>query len=112
MPQYETIVRGSVKDAADHLENEVPQSAFSAELLERYSLDATDGKSCVVMVFEKYYMRNSSRISLTVSVDDLGGATRVCATASGGGQSTFFSFDWGAGENFVDTIADILNGLK
>ena len=71
MPQYTANVNKSVQAAAEYLENEIVSSSMSTELLDKYSLDAENGKSCVIMVFEKYYMRNSSRISLTISIDDL-----------------------------------------
>jgi hypothetical protein len=112
MPQYETNVRKSVAEAADYLEQQIRESSLSAELLERYSLFGDGGKSCTIMIFEKYYMRNSSRISLTISIDDLKGSTRICATTSGGGESMLFSFDWGAGSSFIDSVIEIVNAMQ
>jgi hypothetical protein len=112
MPEYEANVRGGVQDAADYLVNEITASSASSELVEKYSLFSPDGKCCTVLIFEKYYMRNESRISLTITIDDLAGATRVSATTSGGGQGAFFSFDWGAGRNFITTISDIIERMR
>jgi len=112
MPQYEATVRGSVQDAADYLQKEITSSSASSELAEKYSLFSPDGKCCTVMIFEKYYMRNESRISLTITIDDLSSGTRVCATTSGGGQGAFFSFDWGAGKNFITTVSEIIDRMR
>lgn len=112
MPQYEASVRGSVQDAVYYLENEIVNSSASSKLVKKYMLYAPDGKTCAIMIFEKYYMRNESRISLTISVDDLAGTTRVCATTSGGGQGALFSFDWGAGKNYIKTISEIVERMR
>ena len=42
-------------------------------------------------------MRSSNRASLTVTIDNFDGKTKVHAVASGGSEGVFFRFDWGAG---------------
>ena len=63
----------------------------------------------VVMVFEKYFMRASNRVSLTVVVSGSEGEVQVDAIGSGGGQGAIFSFSWGAEESFAGTVQRILN---
>lgn len=103
----EYIVNASVQSAADTVEEYVSHSAMSAELIDRHDMSG-NGCCAVTLVFEKYFMRNSSRASLTVSIDNLGGATRVHVVGSGGGQGTFLGFDWGAGNDFESTVQDAL----
>jgi hypothetical protein len=102
------FVNASVQNAADTVAKYVEASAMSAELKDRHDMTG-NGCSAVTMVFEKYFMRNSSRASLTVAIDDLGGKTRVHTVGSGGGESTFFGFDWGAGQNFEGNVREALN---
>jgi hypothetical protein len=66
--------------------------------------------SFYLMVFDKYYMRNSSRASLTVTVLGCGETIYIDAIGAGGGQGAFLNFSWGAEENFVDLVPQILSG--
>ncbi len=62
------------------------------------------------MVFEKYYMRSSNRASLTVALTSKNDEIVVDAIGAGGGQGVFFRFSWGAEEDFVSSIENILSG--
>ena len=96
--------------AADKIKDYVLKSAVSAECVCDYFSEAQNGARMVVLVFEKYFMRNSSRASLTIAVENLTGATRVCSVGSGGGQRILFGFDWGAGADFAALAASALRG--
>ncbi|MCL2352331.1 MAG: DUF6054 family protein [Firmicutes bacterium] len=96
--------------AADIIKDYVLKSAISAECVCDYQSGAPNGGRMILLVFEKYYMRNSSRASLTVAVENLSGATRVCSVGSGGGQNALFGFDWGASADFASLPANALKG--
>lgn len=98
----------SPETAAEAVERFVA-SGLSVKTVDRYDVPAGDGRRAIVVVFEKYFMRNSSRASLTVTLDNLCGATRVHAVGSGGGQNALFGFDWGAGGDFEESVADALS---
>lgn len=104
----EMTVTLSPSEAADTVENYIRQSAVSTELVDRYDAASNDGRQICVLVFEKYFMRNSSRASLTVTLENLNGAAHVRAVGSGGGQGTFFHFDWGAGGSFESDVEEAL----
>ncbi len=80
----------------------VVNGSISGECIEQYNLGSGEHR-CIVMVFEKYFWRNSSRASLTVTFDTLSGRTRMTAVGSGGGNGTFFSFDWGSSSSLENT---------
>ena len=61
-----------------------------------------------VIILEKYYMRTSNRASLTVTIDNFGGDTKVHAVASGGSASPFLRIDWGAEKDFVNSVEEAL----
>ena len=63
----------------------------------------------VFLVIEKYFIRNSSRASLSIVMyqeDDF--ETIIEAVGSGGGTGWLFKFDWGAKESFEQKIISIL----
>ncbi len=93
------------KEAADIVRAEVARSGLSVECVSDYMAESPDGHVVVTLVFEKYFMRNSSRVSLTVTLHNLYGLTTVYATGSGGGQGALFSFDWGASTSMENTVA-------
>ncbi|TCK98184.1 hypothetical protein EDC19_0602 [Natranaerovirga hydrolytica] len=62
----------------------------------------------IVLVYEKYYMRNSSRAALTVTINNFNGYTQVESISAGSSQGLFFNIDWGAGEEFANSVKHIL----
>ncbi|OQB20351.1 MAG: hypothetical protein BWY11_02491 [Firmicutes bacterium ADurb.Bin182] len=101
-----TVFKGADETAA-YLSSEIESSALSCTLVEE-SRQVIGDVTVIVRVFEKYYMRNSSRASLTLVVT--GGADEcfVVAIGSGGGESSLFKFDWGAADNFVSVVESAL----
>jgi len=96
--------------AAGIVKDYVLKSGISAECVCEYRSDAQNGAKMILLVFEKYFMRTSSRASLTVAIENLEGRTRVCSVGSGGGKGALFGFDWGAGEDFASTAVTALRG--
>lgn len=102
--------RGNAEEIAGMLSKEIQDSAMSCELVDSSSRRIGE-ISYYLMVFDKYYMRNSSRASLSVSVIGYGDMVYVDAIGSGGGQGALFNFSWGAEEDFVGTVEQILCGV-
>ena len=101
----------SPTEAASRIENYVISSAISAECVGKCVQRSADGQEAIMLVFEKYFMRNSSRASLSVLIENLSGMTYVASVGSGGGQNTLFSFDWGAGDDFAALPRKALGGF-
>lgn len=95
-------------DAAEVVMREVTSSGVSVECVGMYRNDSGDGREVVMLVFEKYFMRNSSRASLSVVIENLTGTTWVGASGSGGGQSSHSTFDWGSGAEFSASVTQAL----
>ena len=57
-----------------------------------------------VIIFERYTMRTTSRATLTVTIDNFGGDTKVRAVASGGSAGPQLHIDWGARKNFANSV--------
>ena len=108
MPKLTMTGSGEVTDIAGMLAREIQGSAMSCELVDSIVRDIGPNK-LYLMVFEKYYMRSDNRASLTVAVSGGGGQVCVDAIGAGGGTGVFFKFSWGAENDFVSTVADILS---
>ncbi len=89
------------------VENGIRDSGMSCELVGRSSRSVGE-MSVTMLVFEKYYMRASNRASLSVLICGDDRQTTVDAVGAGGGQGALFSFSWGAEEDFVDSLREIL----
>lgn len=107
MAKFTKTVQRDAMQTASYLTGEVESSALSCSLVESDE-QFVDGVSVIIRVFEKYYMRNNSRASLTLVVIGSGDTCHVTAIGSGGGESTLFSFDWGASNNFVSVVENAL----
>lgn len=58
-------------------------------------------------IYEKHFWRAGNRLTLTATVDNLQGRTRVHLVSGGGGEG-LFRFDWGASESFESCAIDAL----
>ena len=102
------IVRIPPNEAEKIIERAVTSSGMSVNQVASHRNAATDGKEVILLVYDKYYMRNSSRASLSVLIENIDGSTNVIAVGSGGSQGAIFNFDWGTANNFEKTVFDAM----
>ena len=107
MSVREFTVTISPAAAMNVIETFVVTGSISGTLVDRYVRRIGEHEVHVV-VLEKYYMRSSNRASLTVTIDNLEGQTKVHAVASGSSEGMFMRFDWGAGNNFANSVESAL----
>lgn len=79
-----------------------------ADLIHEEIHEFGQNKHICILVFEKYFFRVSNRASLTVIIENTGEITGVRAVATGCSQGMIFSFDWGASEDFANSVQSIL----
>ena len=103
MSVREFIVNVSPTKAMESIETYVVEGSVSGTLVDRYARQVEEHE-IHVLILEKYYMRSNNRASLTVTIDNFGGDTKVHAVASGGSEGVFFRFDWGAGNSFANSV--------
>ncbi|MGN7386417.1 DUF6054 family protein [Sporosarcina sp. SAFN-015] len=90
-------------EAVDIIQSEILRGSISGTLVDHYR--RTAGSSEVhVLIMEKYYMRSNNRASVTTTIDNFDGATRVHVVAAGSSEGVFFRFDWGAGNSFATSV--------
>lgn len=101
----------SLQNAAERIDEAVVRGSLTGERIDSYRLAAPNGGNCMVLVYEKHYYRAGNRLTLTVVLDDFGGATRVHCIGGGGGEG-LLRFDWGAAESFTSVAADALRDCR
>lgn len=109
--QLDYRVKLTPSDAERRITDQVVNGSASGELIDRYESVHDEDQRLIVLVFEKYFMRNSSRASLTVTIENLRDVTNVHAVGSGGGQGMIFKFDWGAADSFVNQVTKAVEGF-
>lgn len=97
----------SPSDAAGVIDHAIVEGSVTGERIDSYVLHAPNQTACIVLVYEKHYYRAGNRLTLTATVDNFEGRTRVVCVSGGGGEG-LFRFDWGASESFVDAVREAL----
>ena len=98
----------SMEQCGDLIHSAIVDGSITGELLDHYVLQGPNGLQCAVMVYKKHYWRAGNRLTLTVTIDNLSGRTRVHTIGGGGGEG-LFRFDWGAAESFEGVVQDALS---
>jgi hypothetical protein len=102
-----SLAPGEVEDI---IERAVEHSGLSVEKIDTHHSKAPDGREAILLVYDKYYMRNSSRASLSILIENVSGDTTVVAIGSGGSQGALINFDWGSAGNFESVVSKALRG--
>lgn len=79
-----------------------------AELVYEEYLTVDEDKSTATLIYEKYYFRSSNRAALIVLIDNFKVVTEVKAISTGSSQGIVFNLDWGAADNFANSVGDTL----
>lgn len=103
MSTYSFKVNINPREALD-----LVKKSQSADLVHEEDHDLGKNIHIGTLVFEKYFMRVESRVALVVIIDNIYGSTDVRAISTGSSQGFFFKFDWGASENFANSVREIL----
>jgi hypothetical protein len=107
MAKFEATVYGDFDRIAQQLHQDIMQNALSMNLVDE-SRYYNGGVRAITSVYDKYYMRNSSRASLTVTLIQDGQNVFVSAISAGGGNGALIRFSWGAEENFARLVEQSL----
>ena len=105
--QQTYFVSCPLTQCCDMIYDAVVNGSITGELLDCHTIQVPGGQQCVVMVYEKHYLRAGNRLTLTVTIDDITGGTRVHAVGGGGGEG-LFQFDWGAVSSFTGVVEEVL----
>lgn len=110
MAKFETDLLGDFDGVLSYLDRTVMNSGGSVNFVD--GSDCTLGETRVaVRVYDRYYFRNSSRASLTLTVVGWQGRIFVSAVGAGGGTGVVFDMDWGAEDDLIRIVRDGLERL-
>ncbi len=107
MEETDFYLSKTIAEAVEQIKSRLEDS-LTMTLLSEYERKTPQGNSLCVLVLEKHYFRVGNRLTLTVVLDDWEGRTHVHAVSGGGSESLFTRFDWGAGEDFVALLEQML----
>ena len=108
MSMQSYTVRGDISRVAAAINSGFCSSGLSCELVDEADR-RMNGVRIKTLVFEKYMWRVSNRVSLTVTLCGDGEIVTVDAIGSGAGQGAFLFFTWGAEDDLVSKVGQILS---
>ncbi len=105
MAKYEKTVVGDFDTIVLELDQKILNGGMSMNLVDENSFSSGD-MQVLVRVYDKYFMRTSSRASLSLTVVDDGRTIYISAIGAGGGQGVVFNFSWGVEDELVAIVSD------
>jgi len=103
MAKYENTISGQFEKILNSLENDIEGSGISMNLVDKSDYTSRD-TNIAVRVYDKYFMRNGNRASLSLTVVGNGSDIFISAIGSGGGQGILFNFSLGAEDDMVAVV--------
>ena len=107
MAKFTRTVTGDFDRILKTIEKGVLDASTSATLEDGWDVREGDAR-CAVRVFERYSYAGGNRVSMNVTLFQVGNAVRICAITSGGSQAMFFKVNTWGEETFLDTLKDVL----
>ena len=111
MAKYETVINKNFDQMVSYLDKEISRSGVSMKLVDESNY-ILGGVPIAVRVYDKFYARNSNRTSLSVSMIGHEDKVYISAIGSGGGQGIFFNFSFGAEDDMVDIVKEIIEKME
>lgn len=105
MAKYEKVIKGQFESVVNRLQEDIINSGLTMNLVDEsnYSIGDTN---VAVRVYDKYFMRNGNRASLSLTVVGHGNDIFVSAIGAGGGQGIIFNFSLGAESEMVAVVEE------
>nr|WP_312578055.1 DUF6054 family protein [Sedimentibacter sp.] len=103
MAKYEEMITGQFEEVVNYLQRDIEDSGITMNLVDESNFNSGD-TNIAVRVYDKYFMRNGNRASLSLTVVGHGSNIFISAIGAGGGQGVFFNFSLGAEGEMVDVV--------
>lgn len=110
MAKYEVQIRGNFEEICKKINDEISLYGASMKLIDNSYIELGETKISVT-VYDKYYARNSSRASLTLTIAGYHENISISAIGAGGGNGIFFNYSWGAEDDLAIKVKDILRKM-
>jgi len=109
MYQSRSLV-GSADALAAHLDSAIASGSVSASLENSDALSIGDAR-LVVRTYERFSMAGSNRVSLSVSILEVGDQLKVALSTAGGSQAIFFKINTFGEEAFMQKGLEALDAF-
>ncbi|MBQ9936748.1 MAG: hypothetical protein IJO86_00305 [Oscillospiraceae bacterium] len=111
MAKLERELQGDFREILYKIQDGIQNGSVSATLEESSDFISGDAR-CSVRVFERYSYMGNNRVSLSVTLFQVGeGVIHLSAITSGGSQAVFFKLNTLGEEAFLDKLRDTLDNL-
>ena len=108
---YETrTLTGSADALAAHLDSAIASGSISASLENSDTLSIGDAR-LVVRTYERFSMAGSNRVSLSISILEVGDQLKVALSTAGGSQAIFFKINTFGEEAFMQKGLEALDAF-
>jgi hypothetical protein len=111
MAKYEKTIIGQFEEVLNRLQNDIGNSGLTMNLVDESNYTAGDTK-IAVRVYDKYFMRNGNRASLSLTVAGHGNNIFISAIGAGGGQGIIFNFSLGAEDDMVAIVQESIEQIE
>ncbi len=110
MAKYEIVIKRDFNQILQTIEQQISKNGISMKLVDE-SNHSLGEFSIAVRVYDKYYARNGNRTSLSITLAGNKDEIFLSAIGSGGGQGVFLNFSWGAENDMVDIVQQIVETM-
>lgn len=111
MAKYEKIITGQFESVVARLHEDIINSGMTMNLVDESNYTFGDA-NIAVRVYDKYFMRNGNRASLSLTVAGHGNDIFVSAIGAGGGQGIIFNFSLGAEDDMVAVVEESIKQME
>lgn len=103
MAKYEKTITGQFEEVVNQLQKDINNSGITMNLVDESNYTIGDTK-IAVRVYDKYFMRNGNRASLSLTVVGSNDHITISAIGAGGGSGIIFNFSLGAESEMVEIV--------
>jgi hypothetical protein len=111
MAKYERVIVGQFEKIVSRLQNDISNSGLTMNLVDESNYTVGDTK-IAVRVYDKYFMRNGNRASLSLTVVGYGNHIFISAIGAGGGKGIVFNFSLGAEDDMVAVVQESIEQME
>lgn len=111
MAKFEKKMTGKFTEIINHLQNDISNSGITMNLVDESNYNSGD-TNIAIRVYDKYFMRNGNRASLSLTVVGHGSDIFISAIGAGGGQGIIFNFSLGAEDEMVAVVQDSIEKMR
>ncbi|WP_088225222.1 DUF6054 family protein [Desulfosporosinus sp. FKB] len=111
MAKYEKTITGQFEEVVNQLQEDIDNSGLTMNLVDESNY-ISGNTNIAVRVYDKYFMRNGNRASLSLTVVGHGDNIFISAIGAGGGKGVLFNFSLGAEEDMVGIVQESIKRME